>query len=106
MPLAAATPPSGQRILELPAGNEKKRRHTRVYDAVHPNLSIHKSIHVTSKFSIVIFAGRIKGHWTMYKGHAQCGGETSLCANRLLVLGHDQIDYHAIALGRDLSKLF
>ena len=52
------------------------------------------------------FAGRIKGHWNVGKGHTHCGEETSLCTNRLLVLGHGQINYHAIALGRDLSKLF
>ena len=34
----------------------------------------------------------------MHKGHAQYGEETSLCTNRLLVLGHGLIDYHAIAL--------
>ena len=54
----------------------------------------------------MIFAGRVKGYWNMHKGHAQYGEESSLCTNRLLVLGHGLIDYHAIALGRDLSKLF
>ena len=37
----------------------------------------------------MIFAGRVEGHSTIYKGHAQCGDETPLCPNRLLVLGHD-----------------
>ena len=46
----------------------------------------------------MIFAGRVKGYWNMHKGHVQYGEETSLCTNRLLVLGHGLIDYHAIAL--------
>ena len=71
-----------------------------------PIFSILQSIHVTGIFPTMIFAGRVKGYWNMHKGHAQYGEETSLCTNRLLVLGHGLIDYHAIALGRDLSKLF